>query len=71
MSGLVSRVVVALVALPVVLGLVWLGGWWLFGLLAVQRSDSDGQRRRANIPTVSEQACPRDENDGSCNKPKP
>ena len=33
MSGLVSRVVVALVALPIVLGLVWLGGWWLFGLL--------------------------------------
>ena len=34
MTGLVSRVVVALVALPIVLGLVWLGGWWLFGLLA-------------------------------------
>ena len=34
MSGLVSRVVVAVVALPVVLGIVWLGGWWLFGLLA-------------------------------------
>jgi phosphatidate cytidylyltransferase len=34
-SGLVSRVVVAVVALPIVLGLVWLGGWWLFGLLAL------------------------------------
>jgi len=33
-SPLVSRVLVALVALPVVLGVVWLGGWWLFALLA-------------------------------------
>jgi phosphatidate cytidylyltransferase len=32
--NLVSRVVVALVGLPVVLGLVYLGGWWLFGLAA-------------------------------------
>ena len=29
MSGLVSRVLVALVGLPLVLGAVWLGGWWL------------------------------------------
>ena len=35
MSGLVSRVVVAVVALPVVLGVVYLGGWWLFGLAVV------------------------------------
>ncbi|HET7572284.1 MAG TPA: phosphatidate cytidylyltransferase [Gaiellaceae bacterium] len=34
MSNFVSRVLVALVGLPAVLGLVWLGGWWLFGLLA-------------------------------------
>src|SRR6266446_5552069 len=34
MTGIVSRVVVGVVGLPVVLGLVWLGGWWLFGLLA-------------------------------------
>ena len=34
MSGLFSRVLVALVGLPVVLGIVWLGGWWLFGLVA-------------------------------------
>jgi phosphatidate cytidylyltransferase len=33
-TPLVSRVLVALVALPVVLGVVWLGGWWLFALLA-------------------------------------
>jgi phosphatidate cytidylyltransferase len=32
--NLVSRVIVALVGLPVVLGLVYLGGWWLFGLAA-------------------------------------
>jgi len=34
MSGVFSRVLVALVGLPVVLGMVWLGGWWLFGLVA-------------------------------------
>src|SRR5262252_3255969 len=32
---MISRVLVAVVGLPVVLGLVWLGGWWLFGLLAL------------------------------------
>ncbi len=35
MSSFWSRVVVAVVALPVVLYLVWLGDWWLFGLTAV------------------------------------
>ena len=35
MSPLVSRVVVALILLPVVLGVVWLGGWWLFGIALV------------------------------------
>jgi phosphatidate cytidylyltransferase len=34
-SPLVSRVVVAVVGLPVVLGAVWAGGWWLFLLVAV------------------------------------
>lgn len=34
-SSLLSRVVVAVALLPGVLGLVWLGGWWLFGLVAV------------------------------------
>lgn len=32
--NLISRVAVAVVGLPVVLGLVYLGGWWLFGLAA-------------------------------------
>jgi phosphatidate cytidylyltransferase len=32
MSPLVSRIAVAAILLPVVLGVVWLGGWWLFGL---------------------------------------
>lgn len=32
MSSFVSRVLVALVLLPVVIGLVYLGGWWIFGL---------------------------------------
>lgn len=42
MSNLVSRVLVGAIGLPLVLGLVWLGGWWLFvlmvgvGLLALQ-----------------------------------
>jgi len=41
MSAFWSRIVVALAALPVVLGLVWLGGWWVLvlgvvaGLLAL------------------------------------
>jgi phosphatidate cytidylyltransferase len=34
-SSFISRVLVAVAALPVVLGLVWLGGWWLFGLVTV------------------------------------
>jgi phosphatidate cytidylyltransferase len=34
-SPLVSRVVVAVVGLPLVLGIVYLGGWWLFALAAV------------------------------------
>jgi phosphatidate cytidylyltransferase len=33
MAGLVSRVLVAVVGVPVVLGLVYLGGWWLFALV--------------------------------------
>ncbi|MDP8911829.1 MAG: phosphatidate cytidylyltransferase [Actinomycetota bacterium] len=35
MPELVSRVAVAAVGLPVVLGVVWLGGWWVFGLVLV------------------------------------
>jgi phosphatidate cytidylyltransferase len=35
MSTLTSRVVVALVGLPLVLGLVYVGGWWLFTLAAI------------------------------------
>jgi phosphatidate cytidylyltransferase len=41
MSPFWSRILVALVGLPVVLGVVWLGGWWLcaaaivFGLIAL------------------------------------
>jgi phosphatidate cytidylyltransferase len=35
MSSLVSRLLVAAVLLPVVIGLVYLGGWWLFGLALV------------------------------------
>ena len=35
MAPLVSRVLVALVGLPLVLALVWAGGWWLFALAGV------------------------------------
>ncbi|MDX6414682.1 MAG: phosphatidate cytidylyltransferase [Gaiellaceae bacterium] len=35
MRPLLSRVVVTLVGLPVVLVIVWAGGWWLFALAAV------------------------------------
>jgi phosphatidate cytidylyltransferase len=34
-SNLVSRILVGAAGLPVVLGLVWLGGWWLFALVAL------------------------------------
>ncbi len=35
MTNVVSRLLVALAAIPVVLGAVYLGGWWLFALVAV------------------------------------
>src|SRR5690348_3268817 len=35
MNELVSRVLIALVGLPLVLGAVWAGGWWLFVLAAI------------------------------------
>lgn len=35
MSPLFSRVLVAVILLPLVIGLVYLGGWWLFGLALV------------------------------------
>jgi phosphatidate cytidylyltransferase len=34
MSNDVSRLVVAAIGLPLVLGMLWLGGWWLFALVA-------------------------------------
>jgi phosphatidate cytidylyltransferase len=33
MSGFISRLVVGAVGVPLVLGMVWLGGWWLFALV--------------------------------------
>ena len=35
MTNFLSRLVVGAALLPVTLGLVWLGGWWLFALAAV------------------------------------
>ncbi len=35
MTPVWSRIAVALVLLPLVLGVVWLGGWWLFALAAI------------------------------------
>ena len=35
MSGLFSRIFVSLVGLPLVLGAVWVGGWWLFALVTL------------------------------------
>ena len=35
MNPLLSRLLVAAILLPVVIGLVYLGGWWLFGLALV------------------------------------
>jgi len=35
MTPLVSRLLVAIALLPVVIGVVYLGGWWLFGLALI------------------------------------
>ena len=35
MSNLFSRVFVGMLGLPLVLGAVWVGGWWLFALVAI------------------------------------
>jgi phosphatidate cytidylyltransferase len=35
MTNFASRLVVAVVGLPLVLGMLWPGGWWLFTLLAL------------------------------------
>jgi phosphatidate cytidylyltransferase len=35
MSPLLSRILVAAILLPLVIGLVYLGGWWLFGLALI------------------------------------
>ena len=35
MSPFVSRILVTLILLPIVLGVVWAGGWWLFALTLV------------------------------------
>ena len=35
MSNVASRLLIALVGIPVVLGAVYLGGWWLFALIAI------------------------------------
>src|SRR3954465_8606966 len=35
MTNFTSRLAVAAVGLPLVLGMLWRGGWWLFTLLAV------------------------------------
>jgi phosphatidate cytidylyltransferase len=38
MSSFLSRILVAVVGLPLVLGMVWLGGWWLFVLVTIAAS---------------------------------
>jgi phosphatidate cytidylyltransferase len=35
MSNTISRLLIAAAGIPIVLGAIWLGGWWLFALLAV------------------------------------
>jgi phosphatidate cytidylyltransferase len=35
MTSFISRVLVAVVGLPVVLGAVWAGGWWLFTVVTI------------------------------------
>jgi phosphatidate cytidylyltransferase len=35
LSSFVSRILIAAAGLPLVLGFVWVGGWWLFTLVAI------------------------------------
>src|SRR4030081_1695001 len=35
MTPFVSRIVISIVLLPIVLGAVYLGGWWVFALVAI------------------------------------
>jgi phosphatidate cytidylyltransferase len=35
LSNFASRILVAAVGLPLVLGMLWLGGWWLFALVSI------------------------------------
>src|SRR5258705_2855153 len=35
MTPFVSRIVISVVLLPIVLGAVYLGGWWMFALVAI------------------------------------
>ncbi len=35
MTNFLSRLAIAVIGLPLVLGLLWLGGWWLFALVVV------------------------------------
>jgi len=35
MTNFFSRVLVGVIGLPLVLGMVWLGGWWLYALVAL------------------------------------
>jgi phosphatidate cytidylyltransferase len=35
MSNFMSRILVTIVGLPIVLALLWKGGWWLFGLVLI------------------------------------
>jgi phosphatidate cytidylyltransferase len=56
MSPFISRILVAVVGLPVVLGLVWLGGWWLWvlavaaGLIALHEFYAIARPLRPLVP---------------------
>jgi CDP-diglyceride synthetase len=56
MSSFWSRILIAAVGLPAVLGLVWLGGWWLWvlvvaaGLLALHEFYGMARALRPLVP---------------------
>ena len=52
-SNFISRLVVGGALLPVTLGLVWLGGWWLFGLAGCHRRCTLTGRSAGNCDTCS------------------
>ena len=55
-SNWVSRLVVAIIGVPVVLGVVYLGGWWVFALAADRGADRAARVLAARAPARAARA---------------